>query len=116
MKKHKLTIKNISKILGDLAPITIRRLAKSDKIFPAIETIGRSRFVDNEAFYEWLSKKAGFKVTPPDKAITSKQLQEMLDKSHTWIWLNVKNKTLPRPFKIGRLNFWMLSQFGGLKK
>lgn len=116
MQESKLTIKNISKILGDLAPVTISRLAKSDKTFPEIETIGRSRYMDSDALYCWLSQKAGFKVTPPDKAISSKQLQKMLDKSHTWIWKSCKDGLIPEPFKIGRLNFWMLSQFGGLKK
>ena len=113
--QNKLTLKITASILG-VSPTTISRLAKSDKTFPKIKTIGRSKFIDNEAFYEWLSLKAGFKVSAPDKAISSPQLQKMLDKSHTWVWVNVKNKTLPKPFKIGRLNFWMLSQFEKLEQ
>ena len=87
-----------------------------DPTFPAFEIYGRSKYLDSKAFYDWLSKKAGFKVTSPDRAITSPQLQKMLNKSHTWVWQNVKNCTLPQPFKIGRLNFWMLSQFEELEQ
>lgn len=114
--KNKLRLKEIAKISGGLKPITMSRLAKSDKTFPAFEIIGRSKFIDSVAFYKWLSDKAGFAVTAPDKAITSPQLQAMLDRSHTWVWSNVKNGALPKPFKIGRLNFWMLSQFEDLQQ
>ena len=104
--QNKLTLKITANILG-VSLATIRRIAKSDKTFPEIEIIGRSKYVDSKAFYKWLSDQVGFKVSAPDKAISSPQLQKMLDKSHTWVWVNVKNKTLPKPFKIGRLNFWI---------
>ena len=127
MIKAKLTPKDAANILGGISPKTVLNLSRKpsknkpnptyDPTFPIFEKIGRSKYVDNKALYKWLSQKAGFKVTPPDRAISSPQLQKMLDKSHTWIWLNIKNKTLPKPFKVGRLNFWTLSQFekGGLK-
>ena len=126
MIKAKLTPKDTANILGCVSPKTVLNLSRKptekkpnpsyDPTFPAFETIGRSKYVDSKAFYKWLSDQVGFKVSAPDKAISSPQLQKMLDKSHTWVWVNVKNKTLPKPFKIGRLNFWMLSQFEKLEQ
>lgn len=115
-QQNKLPFKIIANILGGVSPITISRLAKSDKTFPEIETIGRSKFIDSDGFYKWLSAQAGFKVSAPDKAITSKHLQQMLDKSHTWLWKSCKEGLIEKPFKIGRLNFWMQSQFEELQQ
>ena len=113
MNSQKLTLKAATKILP-VAPITITRIAKSDPSFPKLEKIGRSQFIDGDAFLKWLSKNAGFVITDGDYAITGKDLQNTFDKSHTWIWQNVKSKTLPEPFYIGRNTFWMNSQIQAL--
>jgi len=124
--KHKLTPKNTGSLLGGISPKTVLNFSRKptekkpnpayDPTFPEVETIGRSKFIDSDAFYKWLSDKAGFTVSAPDKAITSPQLQTMLDKSHTWLWKSCKEGLIVKPFKIGRLNFWMLSQFEELQQ
>ena len=113
MNNQKLTLKAATTIIP-VAPITITRIAKSDSTFPKLEKIGRSQFIDRQAFYKWLSKKAGYVVIDGDYAITGKDLQNTFDKSHTWIWQNVKSQTLPEPFYIGRNTFWMNSQIEAL--
>ena len=106
----KLTLKAISQILAGTAPITITRIAKADTTFPELERIGRSIFIDRDEFYDWLSVKAGFNVKSPDIALTSKDLQRIYQKSHTWVWQGVKSGALPVPFKINNFTFWMQSQ------
>ena len=113
MHNKKLTLKTATTIFP-VAPITLTRIAKSDSTFPAIEMIGRSKFIDRQAFYTWLSKKTGYIVTDGDYAITGKDLQNIFEKSHTWIWQNVKAGTLPKPFYIGRNTYWMNSQIEAL--
>ena len=104
--KQKLTLKNVALILF-LAPISVSRLFKSDPTFPPLEKIGRSVFIDSNNFYKWLSLKAGQTVTPADNLMKSIDLQAYYQKSHTWIWQNVKAGNLPKPFKINRSNYWL---------
>lgn len=115
MQNPKLTLKAATAIIP-VAPITITRIAKSDSTFPKLEKIGRSQFIDKQAFYTWLSKKAGYLVIDGDYAITGKDLRSIFDKSSTWIWQNVKSETLPAPFYIGRNTFWLNSQIQALLK
>ena len=105
-KTHRLTRKDIALILF-LAPISVSRLFKSDPTFPPLEKIGRSIFIDSDKFYQWLSIKAGETITPADKLMKSKHLEEHYSKSHTWIWLHIKAGNLPKPFKINRSNYWI---------
>ena len=114
MNNKKLTLRDTSQVLAGIAPITITRIAKSDSAFPKIEKVGRSIFIDENALYTWLSHKAGFTILATDTALTSKNLQEIFNKSHTWIWQNVKSGVLPKPFKINRSTYWMASQIEGL--
>lgn len=121
--KPKLQVKGVAEILGGISRKTVLGLTKKstqgkpnisyDPTFPKLERIGRSIYIDSNEFYYWLSQKADFNVTTHDRAITSKHVQAMLGRSHTWIWQNTKGEDspLPKPFKVGRLNFWMLSQF-----
>jgi len=109
MHNQKLTFKTLATILN-VAPITVSRIAKSDSQFPKATKIGRSQFIDSKAFHQWLSKKSGCVVVEGDRVLTGKDLQSIFDKSHTWIWQNVKSQTLPEPFYIGRNTFWMNSQ------
>lgn len=113
MTNQKLTLKTVTTIIP-VAPITLTRIAKCDLTFPQIEKIGRSQFIDRQALYTWLSKKADYVVIDGDYAVTGKDLQNIFDKSHTWIWQNVKAGTLPKPFYIGRNTFWMNSQIEAL--
>ena len=113
MNNQKLTVKSLSEILN-VAPVTVTRIAKSDSQFPKLAKIGRSIFIDSDAFYKWLSKKSGCIVVEGDRVLTGKDLQGIFDKSHTWIWQNVKSGELPKPFYIGRNTFWMNSQIDAL--
>lgn len=116
----KLTLKKVANICS-ISIMTAKRLYTQpinnkthhlyDPTFPKPEKFGRSIYIDSDAFYQWLSIKAGFTVIAPDKTLNSKQVREIFDKSHTWIWQNIKKGSFPKPFKIGRLNFWMQSQF-----
>jgi len=107
--RNKLSIKVTSE-RARVSAITLIRLSQSDKSFPVMEKIGRSIFIDEGEFYAWLSNKAGIEVTPSDKVLTSKDLQEIYGKSYTWLWQNVKSHNLAQPFKINRNNFWIDSQ------
>lgn len=113
MNNQKLTYTTIATILN-VAPITVSRIAKSDEQFPKPAKVGRSQFIDCDAFYKWLSKKAGYVVVDGDYVITAKDIQQHFNKSHTWVWQNVKTGTLPKPFYIGRNTFWMNSQIEAL--
>ncbi len=93
MLNSKLTLSNISSILK-VSSITVSRLSKTDSDFPEMSKIGRSLFIDSDALYQWLSIKAGVVVKPEDQLLTSKDLQKLFDKSHTWIWQNVKSGVL----------------------
>ena len=118
---YKLTLKKVSQTVA-VSAITIKRLYTQptadkpnpiyDPNFPKPERMGRSIYIDSHEFYQWLSAKVGFSVVAPDKVLTAKQVRAIFDKSHTWIWQNINSEVLPKPFKIGRLNFWMASQFG----
>lgn len=103
---NKLTLKDVALFLF-IVPISITRLSKSDPTFPPLEKTGRSIFIDSDKFYQWLSLKAGQTITPSDNLMTGKHLQDYYSKSHTWIWQNVKNSNLPKPFKINRTNYWV---------
>ncbi len=102
----KLTLKDAAQVLSKV-PCSITRLPKLDPTFPPLEKVGRSVFIDQDKFYEWLSAKAGETITPADKLMTSKHLEEYYSKSHTWIWLHIKAGNLPKPFKINRSNYWI---------
>ena len=103
---NKLTLKDVALFIL-VVPISISRLSKSDPAFPPLEKIGRSVFIDSDKFYRWLSLKAGQEITPSDKLMTGKHLQNYYSKSHTWVWQNVKAGNLPKPFKINRTNYWI---------
>lgn len=109
MLNSKLTLSNVSNILK-VSPITISRLSKTDSDFPEVSKIGRSLFIDSDSLYSWLSLKAGQEVKPEDQLLTGKDLQSIFNKSHTWIWQNVKSGVLPKPFKINRSTYWLESQ------
>ena len=111
---NKLTLKDTSKILGGMSTITITRISKTDTQFPPVVKIGRSIFIDRDLLYKWLSEKSGLDVKPQDHLLTSKDLQEIFNKSHTWIWSNVKLGALPKSFKINRSTFWLNSQIDAL--
>ena len=94
---------------------TIRRLAKDTKTdFPTPYVVGRSVYWSESSILEYLSRKAGFTITPADRAITAKELQSTFNKSHTWLWQSIKTGSIPEPFKIGRSRFWMQSQVDAL--
>ena len=113
MNNQQLTFKSLATILN-VAPITVSRIAKNDEQFPQATKIGRSQFIDSDAFYKWLSKKAGYVVVDGDYLVTGKDLQNRFNKSHTWVWQNVKAGTLPKPFYIGRNTYWMNSKIEAL--
>lgn len=110
--KQKLTLKQVAIILC-LSPISISRLAKSDKTFPELIKIGRSIFIDADKFYEWLSKQAGQAITSDDSLMKSSDLESHYSKSNTWCWIQVKNGGLPKPFKINRTNYWLEREIVG---
>jgi len=105
-QNKKLTLKDTAQVLFKV-PSSVTRLSKSDPTFPPLEKIGRSIFIDSDKFYQWLSIKAGETITPADKLMKSKHLEEHYSKSHTWIWLHIKAGNLPKPFKINRSNYWI---------
>ncbi len=117
-QNKKLRLKDIAIILF-IAPISASRFftkPKSnvkyphnsfDPTFPKPIKIGRSSFIDGSKFYEWLSDKAGQTINSDDNLMTGKHLQAYYQKSHTWIWQNVKAGNLPKPFKINRTNYWL---------
>ena len=110
----KLTLKEVSMIVGCVAPITISRLARSDINFPKIVKRGRSSYINCAALYKWLSMKAECSVSPPDVAIKSKEIQILLSRSHTWVWSAVQSGVLPALFKINRSTFWIKSHIDAL--
>lgn len=113
-KENYLTSKQVQQIIP-FSRATIRRLDKDNAAgFPKSHKVGRSAYWKESSVLDFLSQKAGFTVTSQDQVITAKDLQAMFDKSHTWLWQNIKNKTLPEPFLIGRSRFWMKSQIDAL--
>ena len=110
--KQKLTLNQMAIILC-LSPISISRLLKSDKTFPQVIKIGRSIFVDADAFYVWLSNKAGKEVTPDDNLMLSKHVYDYYSKSSTWLWMQVRDGNIKKPFKINTLNYWVEREIVG---
>lgn len=118
MKHRKLKLQDIALILF-IAPVSASRFftkSKSnvkyphnsyDPTFPKPDKVGRSIFIDSDKFYQWLSEKAGKEVTPKDNLLKGKHLQTYYGKSHTWLWMMVKQSNLPKPFKINRTNYWL---------
>ena len=50
---------------------------------------------------------AGEEITPEDKLLKGKEIQDYYSKSHTWLWQHVKAGNLAKPFKINRTNYWL---------
>ena len=78
-----------------------------DPAFPEYKKIGRSVYVDSDKFFSWLSKKAGKKITAEDALLTGGDMQDYYSRSSTWLWQQVRDKEIEKPFKINRNNYWL---------
>ena len=109
-----LTSKQVQEIIP-FSRATLRRMAKEELWgFPPSRIVGRSAYWGESCIFDYLSKQSGLTVKPGDSAITSKDIQAMFGKSHTWLYQNIKLKKFPEPFAIGRSRFWLKSQVDSL--
>lgn len=113
---NKLTNKVVRDLLGGISQQLLKKLTEIDPAFPEIQKIGRSIFIDKTDFCAWQSKKAGYQITEPVRCLNSKNLQDYFNKSHTWIWQQLKSGNLPAPFKVGSLNLWFETDIQNLPR
>jgi len=86
IKHKKLLIKEVLLILG-VSRATYNRLIKKHA-FPKPEEIGKKHYQDTNKVYEWLSDKAGRKVSIGERLYSSVDLRKIFNRSPTWVWIH----------------------------
>ena len=108
---EKIMIVTVLSILGGISRGTYRRLINENNL-PIPETIGRKQYQITIDLYKWLSNLAHRKINIGDKLLSSKQLEELFDRSPTWVWQHFqRNKEWKaRAVYIRSRPYWVLSE------
>jgi predicted DNA-binding transcriptional regulator AlpA len=110
---NQIAFRDVSTITN-LSRQSINRLIEAGE-FPEPTIMGKSYTWQTKRVYQAISEWAGKPVDTGDLALTTRQVQIELDRSHTWLWRAEKEKIIPRSFKVLGRKFWLLSDINKVK-